>query len=47
MHAIKHDHCVAIRVRYDEIPQPKESQIDIGMINPPNYDEPSFLRKEK
>ena len=47
MHAIKYDHCVAIKVRYDEKPQSKKSGINIGMINPPNYDEPSFLRGKK
>ena len=46
MDAIKFNHCVAIKVRYDEIPQPKRPNITVGMINPPNYDEPAYLRKK-
>lgn len=46
MNAIKFNHCVAIKVRHDEIPQPKRPNITVGMINPPNYDEPAYLRKK-
>ena len=45
MHAIKFNHCVAIKVRYDEIP--KRSNIAVGMISPTNYDEPAYLRSKK
>ena len=47
MHAIKFNHCVAIKVRYDEIPQPKKPHIDVGMLISPNYDEPAYLRNKK
>ena len=47
MHAIKFNHCVAIKVRHDEIPQPKKQNITVGMIAPTNYDEPTYLRKKK
>ena len=46
-HAIKFNHCVAIKVRHDEIPQPKRPDITVGMLTPPNYDEPSYLRTKK
>jgi len=47
MHAIKFNHCVAIKVRYDELPQPKKPHIDVGMLISPNYDEPAYLRGKK
>ena len=47
VHAIKLNYCVAIKVRYDEMPQSKKPQIDVGMINPTNYDEPAYLRNKK
>ena len=46
-HAIKFNHCVAIKVRHDEIPQPKKPDITVGMLTPINYDEPAYLRKKK
>jgi len=46
MQAIKFNHCVAIKVRYDEMPQTKKSYIDVGMLTSPNYDEPAFMRKK-
>jgi len=46
-HAIKFNHCIAIKIRHDEIPEPKRTKITVGMINPPNYDEPAFLRNKK
>ena len=46
-HAIKFNHCVAIKVRHDEIPQTRKPHIDVGMLNVPNYDEPSYLRSKK
>ena len=48
MHAIKFNHCVAIKVRYDEIPQTtKRPNITLGMLSAPNYDEPAFMRNKK
>ena len=48
MHSIKFNHCVAIKVRHDEMPQ-KKPHIDVGMLtsNATNYDEPSYLRSKK
>jgi hypothetical protein len=46
-HAIKFNHCVAIKVRHDEIPQAKKPDITVGMLSPTNYDEPAYLRKIK
>jgi hypothetical protein len=46
MHAVKFNHCVAIKVRYDEIPQTKRPIITVGMLSPANYDEPAYLRKK-
>jgi len=45
-HAIKFNHCVAIKVRHDEIPQ-KKVHIDVGMLIPTNYDDPAFMRNKK
>jgi hypothetical protein len=47
MDAIKFNHCVAIKVRHDEIPQTKRQNITVGMLSPANYDEPSYLRRKK
>ena len=47
MHAIKFNHCVAIKVRHDEIPQIRKPHIDVGMLSSPNYDEPAYLRNKK
>ena len=47
MHAIKFNHCVAIKVRHDEIPQNKKSNITVGMLTAPDYDEPAYLRSKK
>ena len=47
MDAIKFNHCVAIKVRYDEIPQTKRPDITVGMLSSPNYDEPAYLRSKK
>lgn len=47
MDAIKFNHCVAIKVRHDEIPQRRKPHIDVGMLTAPNYDEPSYLRSKK
>jgi hypothetical protein len=47
MDAIKFNHCVAIKVRHDEIPQTKKLHIDVGMLVAPNYDEPAYLRNKK
>ena len=47
MHAIKFNHCVAIKVRYDELPKPKRPNITVGMLTSPNYDEPAFMRNKK
>ena len=47
MHAIKFNHCVAIKVRHDEIPQSTKPHIDVGMIIPTNYDEPAYMRNKK
>ena len=47
MDAIKFNHCVAIKVRYDEIPQTKRPDITVGMLTSPNYDEPAFMRNKK
>jgi hypothetical protein len=47
MDAIKFNHCVAIKVRYDEIPQTKRPDISVGMLSSPNYDEPAYLRSKK
>ena len=47
MHAIKFNHCVAIKVRHDEIPQTKKPHIDVGMLTSTNYDEPAYLRNKK
>ncbi len=46
MHAIKFNHCVAIKVRHDEIPQKKIPNITVGMLNQTNFDEPTYLRKK-
>ncbi len=46
MNAIRFNHCVAIKIRHDEFPQSKRTQIDLGMLVPPNYDEPTYLRKK-
>jgi hypothetical protein len=46
-HAIKFNHCVAIKVRHDEIPQTKRPDITVGMLSPTNYDEPAYLRNKK
>jgi len=46
-HAIKFNHCVAIKVRHDEIPQTRKPHIDVGMLSSPNYDEPAYLRNKK
>ena len=46
MHAIKFNHCVAIKDRHDEIPQTKKLHIDVGMLPSSNYDEPAFMRKK-
>jgi hypothetical protein len=45
-HAIKFNHCVAIKVRHDEIPQTKRPDITVGMLTAANYDEPTYLRKK-
>ena len=45
--AIKFNHCVAIKVRYDEIPKTKRPAITVGMLHPTNYDEPAFLRNKE
>jgi hypothetical protein len=45
-HAIKFNHCVAIKVRHDEIPQTKRLNITVGMLSSHNYDEPAFMRKK-
>ena len=45
-HAIKFNHCVAIKVRHDEISQTRKPHIDVGMLTAPNYDEPTYLRKK-
>lgn len=47
MDAIKFNYCVAIKVRHDELPQSKKLNITVGMITPPNYDEPAYLRNKK
>jgi hypothetical protein len=47
MHAIKFNHCVAIKLRHDEIPQTKKTNITVGMLTTPNYDEPAYLRNKK
>jgi hypothetical protein len=47
MHAIKFNHCVAIKVRHDEIPQTRKRGIDVEMLTAPNYDEPAYLRSKK
>ena len=44
--AIKFNHCVAIKVRHDEIPEPKRPNITVGMLSPPDYDKPAFMRKK-
>ena len=46
MHAVKFNHCVAIKVRHDEIPHTKRVDITVGMLNTTNYDEPAYLRKK-
>ena len=46
-HAIKFNHCVAIKVRYDEIPKTAKPHIDVGMVIPTNFDEPAYLRNKK
>jgi hypothetical protein len=43
--AIKFNHCVAIKVRHDEIPQPKRTNITVGMLSSTNYDEPAYKRR--
>ena len=47
IHAIKFNHCVAIKVRYDEMPKTKKPNITVGMLSPTNYDEPAYLRSKK
>jgi len=47
MDAIKFNHCVAIKVRHDEIPGPKKPNITVGMLTAINYDEPAYLRNKK
>ena len=47
MDAIKFNHCVAIKVRHDEIPQTKKPHIDVGMLTSTNYDAPTYLRNKK
>jgi len=46
-HAIKFNRCVAIKVRYDEIPKTAKTHIDVGMVIPTNFDEPAYLRNKK
>jgi hypothetical protein len=46
MNAIKFNHCVAIKVLHDEIPQTKRPNITVGMLSSTNYDEPAYLRKK-
>jgi hypothetical protein len=46
-HAIKFNHCVAIKVRHDEIPHPKKPDITVGMLTPINYDDPAYSRNKK
>ena len=46
MDAIKFNHCVAIKVRHDEVPQAKRPNITVGSLNTTNYDKPAFLRKK-
>jgi hypothetical protein len=45
--AIKFNHCVAIKIKHDEIPQAKKTSITVGMLNTTNYDEPTYLRNKK
>ena len=47
MGAIKFNHCVAIKVRHDEIPQTRKPHINVGMLTSTNYDEPAYLRNKK
>ena len=47
MDAIKFNHCVAIKVRHDEIPKTKRPSITVGMLSATNYDEPAYLRSKK
>jgi len=47
MNAIKLNHCVAIKVRHDEIPQTKRSDITVGMLSKLDYDQPAYLRNKK
>ena len=46
-YAIKFNHCVAIKIRHDEIPEPKKPNITVGMLSTPDYDEPAYLRNKK
>ena len=46
MNAIKFNHCVAIKVRHDEITQTKRPNITVVMLSKTNYDEPAFMRKK-
>ena len=47
MHAIKFNHCVAIKIRHDEILQTLKPHIDLGILTSTNYDEPAYLRNKK
>jgi len=47
MHAIKFNQCVAIKVRYDEIPQTKRPNITVGMLGQATFDELTYLRNKK
>ncbi|QDD11008.1 hypothetical protein [Candidatus Methylopumilus planktonicus] len=47
MRVIKFNHCAAIKVRYDEIPQTKRADITVGMLSPTNYYVPAYLRNKK
>ena len=47
MHSIKFNHCVAIKIRHDEILQTRKPHIDLGMLTSTNYDEPAYLRNKK
>jgi len=43
-HAIKFNYCVAIKVRFDEMPKKNRPDISVGMINSPDLDKPTYLR---
>ena len=47
MHSIKFNHCVAIKVRHDEIPQTRKPHIEVGMLSPTIFDEPAYMRNKK